>query len=65
VRSGIAPTSIPSDERSHSLRMFLDDPVFSPDFMSLRIYNTLTRALDVFVPIETGRVRMYVCGITV
>jgi cysteinyl-tRNA synthetase len=33
--------------------------------MSLRIYNTLTRALDVFSPIEPGRVRMYVCGITV
>jgi cysteinyl-tRNA synthetase len=33
--------------------------------MSLRIYNTLTRALDVFTPIDPGRVRMYVCGITV
>ncbi|MFT3720070.1 cysteine--tRNA ligase [Pseudorhodoferax sp.] len=33
--------------------------------MSLRIYNTLTRALDDFSPIEPGRVRMYVCGITV
>ena len=33
--------------------------------MSLRIYNTLTRALEDFSPIEPGHVRMYVCGITV
>jgi cysteinyl-tRNA synthetase len=33
--------------------------------MSLRIYNTLTRALEDFVPLEAGHVRMYVCGITV
>jgi cysteinyl-tRNA synthetase len=33
--------------------------------MSLRIYNTLTRALEDFSPLEPGRVRMYVCGITV
>jgi cysteinyl-tRNA synthetase len=33
--------------------------------MSLRIYNTLTRALEVFSPLEAGHVRMYVCGITV
>jgi cysteinyl-tRNA synthetase len=33
--------------------------------MSLRIYNTLTRALEEFSPIEPGQVRMYVCGITV
>jgi cysteinyl-tRNA synthetase len=33
--------------------------------MSLRIYNTLTRALEDFSPIEPGRVRMYVCGVTV
>ena len=33
--------------------------------MSLRIYNTLSRALEEFVPIEPGHVRMYVCGITV
>ncbi|AEG92631.1 cysteine--tRNA ligase [Ramlibacter tataouinensis] len=33
--------------------------------MSLRIYNTLTRALEDFVPLEAGRVRMYACGITV
>ena len=33
--------------------------------MSLRIYNSLTRAVQPFVPIEPGHVRMYVCGITV
>lgn len=33
--------------------------------MTLRIYNTLTRALEEFSPIEPGHVRMYVCGITV
>ncbi len=33
--------------------------------MSLRIYNTLSRALEEFSPLEPGRVRMYVCGITV
>lgn len=31
----------------------------------LKIYNTLTRSKDDFVPIEEGRVRMYVCGMTV
>ncbi|HSV51356.1 MAG TPA: cysteine--tRNA ligase [Burkholderiaceae bacterium] len=33
--------------------------------MSLRIYNTLSRELQTFLPLEPGRVRMYVCGITV
>src|SRR3954468_6164610 len=33
--------------------------------MTLRIYNTLTRALEDFSPLEPGHVRMYVCGITV
>jgi cysteinyl-tRNA synthetase len=33
--------------------------------MSLRIYNTLSRALTDFVPIEPGHVRMYVCGMTI
>ena len=33
--------------------------------MSLRIYNTLSRALETFSPIEPGQVRMYVCGMTV
>ena len=33
--------------------------------MTLRILNTLTRALEPFSPLETGHVRMYVCGMTV
>ena len=33
--------------------------------MTLRIYNTLSRGLEVLSPIEPGHVRMYVCGITV
>ena len=33
--------------------------------MSLRIHNTLTRATELFVPIEPGHVRMYVCGMTI
>ncbi|WP_175838808.1 cysteine--tRNA ligase [Burkholderia anthina] len=32
---------------------------------SLRIYNTLARDKQVFVPRHSGEVRMYVCGITV
>ncbi|MDB5894830.1 MAG: cysteine--tRNA ligase [Rhodoferax sp.] len=33
--------------------------------MSLRIYNTLSRALEPFSPIDPGHVRMYVCGMTI
>ncbi|MBC5768260.1 cysteine--tRNA ligase [Ramlibacter albus] len=33
--------------------------------MTLRIYNTLTRATEDFSPLEPGHVRMYLCGITV
>ena len=33
--------------------------------MSLRIYNTLSRALEAFSPLAPGQVRMYVCGMTV
>ncbi len=31
----------------------------------LRIYNSLTRQKEIFQPIEPGKVRMYVCGMTV
>ena len=31
----------------------------------LHIYNSLTRHKEPFVPIEPGRARMYVCGMTV
>jgi cysteinyl-tRNA synthetase len=33
--------------------------------MTLKIYNTLTRSKEEFVPIEPGKIRMYVCGMTV
>jgi cysteinyl-tRNA synthetase len=33
--------------------------------MTLRIYNTLSRALETFTPMEPGKVRMYVCGMTI
>jgi len=33
--------------------------------MSLRIYNTLSRELEEFSPLQPGKVRMYVCGMTV
>jgi cysteinyl-tRNA synthetase len=33
--------------------------------MSLQIYNTLTRRVEPFAPLEPGHVRMYVCGMTV
>lgn len=33
--------------------------------MSLRIYNTLSRELEVFSSLRPGRVHMYVCGMTV
>ena len=32
---------------------------------SLKIYNTLTRQKETFVPIQEGRVGLYVCGPTV
>jgi cysteinyl-tRNA synthetase len=33
--------------------------------MSLQIYNTLSRKKEEFVPLEPGKILMYVCGITV
>ncbi len=33
--------------------------------MSLRIHNTLSRALEDFSPLMPGQVRMYVCGMTI
>ena len=31
----------------------------------MKIYNTLTRKKEEFVPLESGKVKMYVCGPTV
>jgi cysteinyl-tRNA synthetase len=33
--------------------------------MSLNVYNTLTRRVEPFEPLEPGHVRMYVCGMTI
>lgn len=33
--------------------------------MSLRVYNTLKGQKEPFEPLEPGKVRMYVCGVTV
>ena len=31
----------------------------------MKLYNTLSRKKEEFVPVEEGKVRMYVCGPTV
>ena len=36
-----------------------------PFMTALKIYNTLAREKQAFIPIEPGKVRMYVCGMTV
>jgi len=33
--------------------------------MALRLYNTMTRQKEEFVPVTPGEVKMYVCGVTV
>ena len=33
--------------------------------MNLKLYNTLTRKVEGFEPLEAGKVGMYVCGPTV
>jgi cysteinyl-tRNA synthetase len=33
--------------------------------MALRIFNSLSRELETFQPIDAGKVRMYVCGMTI
>ncbi|HIE55264.1 MAG TPA: cysteine--tRNA ligase, partial [Chromatiaceae bacterium] len=33
--------------------------------MTLKIYNDLHHRKEVFEPLESGKVRMYVCGMTV
>jgi cysteinyl-tRNA synthetase len=43
----------------------LEAPSAPAQPMTLRIHNTLSRATEVFVPIEPGHVRLYVCGITI
>ena len=38
-----------------------EDPMAAP----FRIYNTRTRSVEDFQPIEAGKVGIYVCGMTV
>ena len=33
--------------------------------MAIQLFNTLSRRLETFTPVEPGRVRMYTCGLTV
>lgn len=33
--------------------------------MAIRFYNTLTKRIEEFIPLETGKVKMYMCGPTV
>ena len=35
------------------------------DLRSMKLYNTLTKQKEEFVPLEEGKVKMYVCGPTV
>jgi hypothetical protein len=46
-----------------TLRISFDPRIVSME--SLRIYNTLARDKQTFVPLQEGVVRMYVCGMTV
>jgi len=49
-------------------RFFLLRPICRSHCLSmdsLRIYNTLAREKQTFVPLKPGQVRMYVCGMTV
>src|SRR5258705_5832022 len=51
---------------SRMARQWRQSLLHSPRFMHpLNIYNTLAREKQPFVPIEPGRVRMYVCGMTI
>jgi len=43
----------------------LDQPPLLHNLSTLKIYNTLARAKQEFVPLRQGEARMYVCGMTV
>jgi len=46
-------------------RFFIPSFFYSKIPMTLRIYNTLSRRKEEFIPINAGMVKMYVCGVTV
>lgn len=33
--------------------------------MTLKLYNSLSRKKETFIPVEKGKIKMYVCGMTV
>lgn len=35
-----------------------------PEEVKFRVYNSMTQKKEIFEPIEQGKVRMYVCGVT-
>ncbi len=49
----------------HSVVAFAGDKIRFPFMSILKIYNTLAREKQIFSPIEPGKVRLYVCGMTV
>ena len=55
--------------RNHSVMLWQSFSSFPllryPFCMPLRLYNSLTKKEEDFVPIEEGKVRMYTCGPTV
>ena len=51
--------------RQRCQAVLLPNPSFPDLAMTLRVHNTLTRSLEAFVPVEPGKVRMYVCGMTI
>lgn len=57
-------THLPAVFAQATIRSNTQTPSFKTP-MSLRIYNTLSRALESLIPLESGHVRMYVCGMTV
>jgi cysteinyl-tRNA synthetase len=67
-----APTilnKVPKDRRDHHGRLACQataSPGLPPGAaLTLRLTNTLTRRLEPFVPLESGRVSIYCCGVTV
>lgn len=54
------PPFFPNDKR-----VFADESETQEERILLKLYNTLSRTKEVFVPLEKDHVKMYVCGPTV
>jgi len=61
VAATIPATETDTIARSDGIRV----STTQPNLTMLKIHNTLTRQKETFVPIEPGKVRLYVCGMTV